>query len=89
LSGTHDSGEDSRAESEFVGNGRSDSATRISTWLDVRSSREGLDMDAKELFLVICSRISMPSIGVLWENDPPALTSRREADSVSSPKKKC
>ena len=88
MSGTHDSGEDSRAESEFVGNGRSDSATRISTWLDVRSSREGLDMDAKELFLVIRSRISM-RIGVLWENDPPALTSRREADSVSSPKKKC
>ena len=43
----------SRAESEVVGSGRSDSANKISLWLDVCSSWEGLDFDTKELFLVI------------------------------------
>ena len=71
-----DSREDSRAESGVVGIGRSDSAGRISSWLDLRSSRDDLGLDTKELFSVIQPRISMPSIGVLWGKDPPAVTSR-------------
>jgi len=62
FSGTLDSGEDSIAESEVVETGRSDLAA---LWLDSRFSWKGLDLDKKEQFSVIQSRISIPLVGVL------------------------
>ena len=84
-SGACGSKEGSRAESRVVGGKGSDSATRISSWLYVRSSREGLDLDMKELFSVIRSKISMPSIGVLCEKDPLVVALRQGVVSMSSP----
>ena len=55
---------------------RSDSASRMSSWLDVCSSWEDLALAMKEVFSVIRSRISLPSGRVLWEKDPPVATSR-------------
>ena len=53
----------------------SDSAARMSSLLDVYSSWEDPALATKELFSVIRSRISLPSVGVLWEKDPPAAMS--------------
>ena len=74
----------SRAESSVLGRERSDSAARMSSWLDVCSSWEDPVLATKEVFSMIRSRISLPSVGVLWEKDPPAAMSWW-ADSVSSP----
>jgi hypothetical protein len=41
------------ANSEDMDGERSDSTTRRSSWLDLRSSRRGLDSTTKEVFLVI------------------------------------
>jgi hypothetical protein len=46
------------AKSEDVEGERSDSAARRSSWLDLRSSRRGLDSTTKEVLLVMQSRIS-------------------------------
>ena len=59
-----------------MGGKGSDSAARISSWLDVHSSLEGLELATKEVFSVIRSRIFLPSDGVLWVKDPPEVTSR-------------
>ena len=59
-----------------IGGERSDSATRMSSCLDVCSSWEDPGLATKELFLVIRSRIFLPSDVVLWEKDPPVAMSR-------------
>ena len=59
-----------------VGGEISDSAARVSSWLDVCSSWEDPTLATKELFSVIRSRISLPSGRVLWEKDPPVAMSR-------------
>ena len=66
----------SRAESRVVGGERSDSAARMSSWLDAYSSWEDPALATKEMFSVIRSRISLPSGRVLWEKDHPVATSR-------------
>ena len=75
-SGACGSEEGSRAESWVVGGERSDSATRMSSWLDAYSSWEDPALTTKEVFYVIRSRISLPSDEVLCEKDPPAAMSR-------------
>ena len=59
----------------FVEGERSNSAARMSSWLGICSSWEDPVLAMKEVFSVIRSRISLPSVGVLWEKDPPAAMS--------------
>jgi hypothetical protein len=67
------SGEGSMEESKDVEGEGSDLATRRSSWLDLCSSRRGLGLTAKLMYLMIFSRISIPSAGILWRGTPPVM----------------
>jgi hypothetical protein len=64
------------AESEDVEVERSDLAPRRSSWLDLCSSRRGLSLTAKAVYLMILSRISIPSARILWKGAPLVMKSR-------------
>jgi hypothetical protein len=56
------------AESEDLGGEGSNSATRISSWLDLRSSWRGLGLALKVVYSMILSKIFLASAGDLWKN---------------------
>ena len=65
------------AESEDVEGEGLDSDARGSSGLDLHSSRMGSCLTMKALYVMISSRIFLPSAEVLCRNEPPWASSRQ------------
>ena len=67
----------------------SDSGVERLSWLDIDSFQRGLLWSVgQEEFSKKLSKISLPSVGVVCANKPPAVMSRSRADFMSKPEQK-